>query len=226
MTPTHSVIVPVLNGARLIAECLESILPQLGPDDELIVVDNGSTDATKTIVSAFADSRIVLLDQPRTGAAAARNMGLSRARGRYIAFQDHDDLWPPGRQAALLAALRSSPSANAAHGRARVIFEGEVDEYYLAMDGQFAHQHSMMTSLFERSLTQRAGFLDETLSLAEDVDYLVRLRSAGMVSAICEDVVHIRRRHNGNLTLRDTTSPRAQMMQVLRRSILRHRTGK
>lgn len=221
--PLNSVIVPVLNGTRYIAACICSILPELHHNDELIIVDNGSVDGTPALVAAIGDNRIVLLHQPRRGAAAARNLGIERAKGRYIAFQDHDDLWPAGRQSALLAAIQDTPGANAAHGRARVIFEGGIDPRYAAMNGQHAAHHSLMTSLFERALIERTGLMDETLSLAEDVDYLIRLKAAGMVSVACDAEVHIRRRHDTNTTLFDTTPVAAQMMQVLRRNILRKR---
>jgi glycosyltransferase involved in cell wall biosynthesis len=223
-TPTHSVIVPVLNGARYIRECLDSILVQLGPGDELIVVDNGSADGTPALVEAYDDPRILLLHEPRRGTAAARNAGLLRARGRYISFQDHDDLWPAGRQQALLQALLTTPGANAAHGRQRVIFDSvDTDPIYAAMDGQLVFHHSVVTAIFERDLIERAGLLDETMLLVADVDYLVRLRQAGMVAAICDADVHIRRRHASNSSQIDQATMRADAMQILRRNIVRKR---
>ena len=87
-TPTHSVIVPVLNGARYIRECLDSILVQLGPGDELIVVDNGSADGTPALVEAYDDQRILLLHEPRRGTAAARNA----AALAVLASDRYDDL--------------------------------------------------------------------------------------------------------------------------------------
>jgi glycosyltransferase involved in cell wall biosynthesis len=223
-TPTHSVIVPVLNGARYIRECLESILVQLGPNDEMIVVDNGSTDGTPAVVEVFDDPRIRLLHEPRRGTAAARNAGLLMARGLYISFQDHDDLWPAGRQHALLKALRTTPGANAAHGRQRVIFDdADIDPIYAAMDGQYVLHHSVVTAIFERGLVERAGLLDETMLLVADVDYIVRLRQAGMVAAICDADVHVRRRHSNNSSHTDRATMHADTMQILRRNIVRKR---
>ena len=69
--PTHSVVVPVRNGARYVGESLASILAELGADDELIVVDNGSTDDTVARIETIGDDRIVLLHQPVPGPAAA-----------------------------------------------------------------------------------------------------------------------------------------------------------
>jgi glycosyltransferase involved in cell wall biosynthesis len=224
-TPIHSVIVPVKNGARYIGECLASILAQLERDDELIVVDNGSTDDTVTLVQAAADPRIVLLHEPAPGPAAARNTALRQIRGAYVSFQDHDDLWPEGRQQRLLETLRADPSANAAHGRVRMVFDGPFDAAYAAMDGQYVDQYNFLPSLFERSLIERAGPMDETMLRGEDTDYLIRLREAGMVSAPCDAIVHIRRRHNTNWSSATPAVVRANTLQVLRRNIARRRSN-
>jgi len=222
-TPTHSVIVPVRNGARYVRQCLDSILAQLGTDDELIVVDNGSTDDTPAIVAAVADPRIVLLHEAKPGPAAARNAALRRVRGEYVSFQDHDDLWPAGRQALLLETLRGTPGANAAHGRVRIIFDGRADPAYAGMDGQYVNQYNFLPSLFERGLIERTGLMDESMMHGEDVDYLIRLRQMGMMSAPCDAIVHIRRRHGSNWSSAERTLVKANTLQVLRRNIARRR---
>lgn len=221
----HSVIVPVKNGSRYLRECLDSILAELGGGDELVVVDNGSTDDTVAIVEARADARIVLLHEPKPGPAAARNLALRNVRGRYVSFQDHDDLWPAGRQRLLLETLTSTPGANAAHGRVRIVFEGAADPAYAGMDGQYVNQYNFLPSLFERSLIERTGLMDETMMRSSDVDYLIRLRQAGMVSAPCDAIVHIRRRHTTNWSVGDIATVNANTMQILRRNIARRRNS-
>lgn len=222
-TPTHSVIVPVRNGARYIGECLGSILAELEPDDELMVVDNGSTDDTIAQVEAVADARIVLLHQAKPGPAAARNTALRQVRGAYVSFQDHDDLWPKGRQQQLLETLCAAPGANAAHGRVRIVFDGPFDPAYAGMDGQYVNQYNFLPSMFERSLIERTGLMDETMLRSSDVDYLIRLRQAGMVSAPCDAIVHVRRRHTTNWSSGELATVNANNMQILRRNIARKR---
>lgn len=92
-----SVIVPTFNRAHLIERSLRSVLDQTVPVAEVIVVDDGSTDATMDVLEAMqrSDSRITILRQERRGAPAARNAGLAAARGSLIAFQDSDDVWEP-----------------------------------------------------------------------------------------------------------------------------------
>jgi len=91
-----SIIVPVYNVEKFITETIESVLQQNYKDWELILVNDCSTDNTLEKIAAFNDSRIRLINQPNNqGAFAARNRGLSEAKGRFIAFLDADDLWEP-----------------------------------------------------------------------------------------------------------------------------------
>lgn len=104
-TPTLSIIVPAYNAAGFIEDCINAILAQMGPTHELIVIDDGSRDATATIVEALAARHpgcaVNLVRQPNGGVSTARNRGLLEARGQYIVFIDADDLLLPGMLAAL-----------------------------------------------------------------------------------------------------------------------------
>lgn len=90
--PLFSVIIPVYNRARLITATLESVLAQTFTAYEVIVIDDGSTDATPAVLARYAD-RVRVLTQANRGAGAARNLGLRHARGDYAVFLDSDDLW-------------------------------------------------------------------------------------------------------------------------------------
>lgn len=96
--PTVSVVMPMHNSAATITASVSSVLGQTFTDWELVIVNDSSTDASPAIVAEFAktDARIQLLNNPGPrGAANARNVATSHARGRYIAFLDSDDLWLP-----------------------------------------------------------------------------------------------------------------------------------
>lgn len=94
MTPLVSIIIPAYNRARFLPETLDSVLVQSISDVECIVVDDGSTDGTKDIVERFCarDPRVRYLRQENRGPSAARNYGLTEARGRFIQFLDSDDI--------------------------------------------------------------------------------------------------------------------------------------
>jgi glycosyltransferase involved in cell wall biosynthesis len=91
--PTVSVIIPTHNFGRYIAEAIQSAQNQSLRDIEIIVIDDGSTDETVDTVSRIADERTTLVCLPKSGVSVARNIGLERARGQYVAFLDADDRW-------------------------------------------------------------------------------------------------------------------------------------
>ena len=93
--PKVSVVIPTFNRADTIGDSIKSVLEQTFKDFEVIVVDDGSTDGTESVVAAFGDSRIKYIMQDNAGACAARNNGIRHANGEYIAFQDSDDYWMP-----------------------------------------------------------------------------------------------------------------------------------
>ena len=100
-----SIVIPAYNAAATVGRCLDSLLAQTYRDFELIVVDDGSTDSTAQIISAYAerDSRIRLIRQENAGVSAARNVGLDAARGDLIGFTDSDDAISPEFLEALLS---------------------------------------------------------------------------------------------------------------------------
>ena len=91
-TDLVSVIIPTYNRAHLIKRSAESVLNQTYKNLELIIVDDGSTDNTKEIIDSIKDNRIIYIYQKNQGASAARNTGIDAAKGKYIAFQDSDDV--------------------------------------------------------------------------------------------------------------------------------------
>jgi glycosyltransferase involved in cell wall biosynthesis len=94
--PTVTVVIPVFNGQRFIGEAIRSVLAQTFHDVEIIVVDDGSTDGTASVVRRFIPA-VSYYRQENSGAGVARNLGVSAARGEWIAFLDADDLWYPSK---------------------------------------------------------------------------------------------------------------------------------
>jgi len=107
--PWVSVIIPVYNGVATVAEAIDSALAQTFKDFEVIVVDDGSTDATPELLLRYAD-RIKVICQSNRGAAAARNVGVAASGGEYLAFLDCDDIWAPTMLARAVHALEADPS--------------------------------------------------------------------------------------------------------------------
>ena len=216
-----TVIIAVRNGERFLREAVDSVLGQLGESDELLVVDDASSDGTRACLDGV-DARLRLLAGAGQGPSAARNLGIAATRGEFVAFLDHDDLWPPGRHRALLATLQANQAADAAAGRIfiRVEPDGRL-AHYGRMHGQFAPSIPW-SCLYRRRIIERAGGFAEDMRYSEDVDFHLRLLEAGMEIAYCEVDALVYRRHGGNAT---NTSPAVarQMLDVVARKLARAR---
>jgi glycosyltransferase involved in cell wall biosynthesis len=110
MNPDVSVVLPVYNCARYVGHAIDSILGQTFEDFELIVIDDGSTDDTPSILRRYADPRMRVITQPNAGVAASANRGIAAARGRYVARMDADDLSLPERLARQVRYLDANPA--------------------------------------------------------------------------------------------------------------------
>lgn len=106
--PLVSVIIPCYNNADMLPSAVNSVLAQDYANIEVIVIDDGSTDESINVLKQFGD-KITLIQQENQGPAAARNKGLQAASGKYIAFNDSDDLWLPGKLTAQVNYLQHHP---------------------------------------------------------------------------------------------------------------------
>jgi glycosyltransferase involved in cell wall biosynthesis len=196
-----SVIVPVYNGERYLAEALESIEAQDYRPLEVIVVDDGSDDSSLAIAGAFPSVR--RLRQEHTGAAAARNRGLTAARGEFISFHDADDVMVPDKLSVQVGYLVEHPEVGCVLARATPFLEpGTPPPPWLAreMTGGDAGIVYFVSAVVRRAAAARVGGFNEAYRLCDDVDWLGRLRSAGVEIAVLDSVVARRRIHSSNLT--------------------------
>jgi len=118
-TPTVSIVVPTYNRQTLLPRALDSILAQTFDDWEIVLVDDGSTDATAEVAARYSNQlrdRLVLVQQPNRGSSAARNRGIETSRGRYVAFLDSDDEFLPRKLERQLDLFRRSPDLGLVYG--------------------------------------------------------------------------------------------------------------
>lgn len=192
MTPTVSILIPSFNAASWIEDTLKSALGQTHRNTEIIVIDDGSTDATAEIAAATARTapdQIKVIRQSNAGASAARNHAIRQARGDYLQFLDADDLLSPRKIELQLSRLSSaSPGALATcrWGRfekdpATAIFcDADVFHDFTPIDWLLLHASKarMMHPaawLVPRKIAERAGPWDERLSLNDDGEYFARV---------------------------------------------------
>ncbi len=182
-----SVILPTYDREVYLERSIASVLGQRHPCDELIVVDDGSTDATVSVIERLAaDSPVPirLIRQENRGAAAARNTGIRAARGQWLAFLDSDDWWLPGKLGLQVTAMIANPRMLISHTREvwfrrgrRVNQKKKHDppggDIFLASLSMCVV--GMSTVMARRELFERYGLFDETLPWCEDYDLWLRV---------------------------------------------------
>jgi glycosyltransferase involved in cell wall biosynthesis len=200
--PLVSVVLPVYNRGRRVGEAIRSVLDQTFREFELIVVDDASTDETLQVVREIEDDRlrIIALEQ-QAGAPGARNAGLKEARGKWVAFQDSDDLWMPDKLAKQVARLEGNPQAVGCYTSYWRVGDGireqlprcepGIDGDVLArlLRGNFI---TTQTFMVRRSLAIELEGFDTELSPLEDWEFAIRVAARGPISWVREPLVEYR----------------------------------
>jgi len=235
-----SVIIPAHNCAPYLADAVASVLSQGPKIGEVIIVDDGSIDATRRIAEGFP-SPVRVIARPNGGPAAARNSALREARGEYIAFLDGDDVWLPGKIDAQLAYLRENPKTKFVFGRIAYWHPNDAGEYPAEVvdeldDGEGIDARASgwiypqllldsavctITVLMHRGVFDRVGGFDESLRTGEDYDYWIRISREFEMHKLSRCVARYRLHQGGT-----TRQPQAESneLKVLLRA--RHRFGR
>ena len=226
--PLVSVIVTCYNRQAYLAEALDSIIEQRFTDHEIVLVDDGSTDGSARIASAYAErqrDRFRYHHQANQGAAAAKNIGVELASGRYIAFLDSDDRWTPDKLDVQLRDAANQPDIRIHHAHARQFISPEVGQEQrtrLHCPEAPMPAPTSGTMLIERADFLQVGLFRRDLRVGIEVEWNLRARACGLTMATRPDVLLMRRIHPGNsgLTERDT---RQQHTAILKAHIDRMR---
>ncbi len=198
--PIISTIIPVYNGSRYIAQAIESILEQDYPNTEIIVIDDGSTDDTASIVKQF-NAPVCYFYQKNAGIAATMNHGIKRAKGVFFSFLDSDDYWLPGKTSKQLEVLRQNPDIDMVFGYVKQFYSPELskerrDKYACPEDPSPGHNSGSM--LIRRTSFFKVGLFDETFATGSFNDWYMRASAAGLQSVMLPDVFYMRRIHDAN----------------------------
>jgi glycosyltransferase involved in cell wall biosynthesis len=228
MSGLASVVIAAFNEERYLGEAIESVLAQTYRPFELIVVDDGSTDGTADIAGAHPEVR--LLRQPNRGLGAARNAGVAAAIGEYLAFHDADDLMTPGKLSTQVGFLERHTECGCVLARQRLLLEdGAPMPFWTERsplgigEGDPARgedEPHTITMLVRREAFARVGPFDESLRIAQDIDWYFRAHEAGIGVEILDDVLLIRRVHARSLT-QDAEGSRRELFLAFRNRMRR-----
>lgn len=224
-SPVVSIVIPTYNCALYIAETIASVLNQSFKDIELIVVDDGSTDATRDIVASFGQP-VRLVTQANAGVCVARNRGISEAAGKYICLMDHDDYWFPHKLARQISILEQQPETGVVYSSFILWHRDEstgqfpspdsfdlntyLDDTVPEFSGWIYHQFLIdcwmltSTAMFRAEIFDQCGLFDESLPYSEDWDLWLRIsRSYPFVQLRRPTTLYRQHAQQGNRLARD-----------------------
>ena len=205
MAPSHkplfSVIIPVYNGEKYLTSAMQSLFALGYEALELIIVDDGSTDATADIIGGFVD-RVRSVLQPNSGPAAARNRGLQLARGEVVGFLDADDLWTPNIITRAFAFLLSHPEVDIVQGHIQEIKSSAADATGIASE-YFSQPYPYInigSAVYRKDVFEKVGGFDETMRFCEDYDWFLRAFDARIPKVRIPEVTLLYRIHSDGMT--------------------------
>ena len=220
-----SVIVPVRNGERYVTRCIDSILPQMARDMELIVVDDASPDGTPALLRKTygTDPRVLLVCcTEHRGPAAARNAGIRLSRGEWIAFCDSDDEWAPQNLQRLLAHVQEHPEQKIVFASCRSVLDQETSRTKQLAAYAEKDLFHLRAAMIRRSVFTQVGLLDENLRVGEDREWLVRVKNCGIWGDLLEEPLYIRHiRDDGLSAEASETGRKERILDAFMRGIRR-----
>jgi glycosyltransferase involved in cell wall biosynthesis len=212
--PLISVIIPTYNRGRFVVKAIESVLRQSFTDLEVIVIDDGSTDGTRKVLETYS-GKIRYVFQENAGVSSARNSGIRKARGEWVAFLDSDDEWTRDYLSAQMTQVRNVNHAVAHITNAVTVYEDgkRINQFgdtklldrfnskpCLTYERPLSViiKHSpwfIQSSIIRRDVLVKAGLFDEGLSIAEDLDVIARVAIRGPVTFCKAELVEVYRRN-------------------------------
>jgi len=228
-----SVIVPTYNRGAFIKEAVDSILAQKNVSMEVIVVDDGSTDATTALLGSYSGT-IRYVYQAHGGVSAARNHGIRIAQHEWLAFLDSDDLWLPRKLSAQLAFLARHPDLKICQTEEIWIRNGKhmnPKKYHRKPDGYcFPRllEHCLISPsavMIHRGVFEEVGFFDEALPACEDYDLWLRIGYRHPIGLLRDPLIIKRGGHGDQLSASIPSLDRFRIQalaKLLRHEPLRH----
>jgi glycosyltransferase involved in cell wall biosynthesis len=225
-SPAVSVIIPVFNYDRYLAEAIESALNQSYPHLEIIVVDDGSTDSSGEVARTFADRGVRYCQQPHSGIGPARNKGVELAQGEFLAFLDADDRWSSEKIERQLASFKNDPALEMVFGQVVQLqngpdWEAGIREQTPAV-GAMVPGMVPGTMLIKRDAFFRVGKFQGEWKVGEFIDWYARAVELGIRSFVLPDLFLWRRIHDSNQGVRERQSV-SDYARVLKASLDRRR---
>ena len=214
-----SVILPVHNGENFLAKAIQSVLNQEEKNFELLVLDNGSKDQTGKIAQSFPGVRYFYSEIADVN--LARNRGIEEAKGEWIAFIDHDDLWLSHKLKTQLAFLRAHPEFEGSIGLQKICLEpGMAKPHWLKQELADTPHIAYFPSalLVKKEVFARIGTFSLSYAICGDADWFFKARQANVPIAEIPEILIHKRIHRDNIT-HDWTKVQKELLLIMKHSI-------
>jgi glycosyltransferase involved in cell wall biosynthesis len=224
--PLVSVIIPVYNGEHYLAQAIESVFAQTYKPIELIIIDDGSFDNSSYIARSFKE--ICYHYQINKGVAVARNAGIAVSNGEFIAFLDQDDIWTHNKLNVQIDYLLNHPEADGVLSKQRLFLEpGIAPPKWLKRELLQKEQTGYFPSsmVVRKDVFSRIGVFDPVYKHTSDVDWIARVKDAGILMIMLPEALFYRRIHSAN-TSAETQIIHPELLKTLKKSIERQRVQK
>ncbi len=221
---TVTAAIPVRDGEAYLAEAIESVLAQSRRCDQVVVVDNGSTDGSAAVAAGYGPE-VEVVAEPRPGIGAARNAAIAAARGEFVAFLDADDLWQPDKIERQLAAFASRPELQLVFGHVRQFVSPDLpatEAVALRIPAEPQPGLYIGAMLARRTAIDAIGPWAEDVQVSDGLAFLLRARELGLAQEMLDETVTLRRIHGANHSIHNRDQ-RAEFARHLKRSLDRRR---
>lgn len=229
--PLVSCVIAVFNGEKYLREAIDSVLNQTWPPTELVVVDDGSLDASAAIAASYGQ-RLRMLRQANAGVSVARNAGVAASTGQLLCFLDADDWLEPDKIEQQVERLCAEPALDFCDCHSRNFWSPELEVERLRREhrhrefiDRVEHGH-ISTWLMRRTLFERVGGFKPGMAYCEDIDLLSRCRDSGMRGATLPATLTWRRLHDANATSGDAAVQGAALAATMKAHLDRLRALK
>lgn len=226
IAPEISVIIPVHNGEKYLAEAIQSVFDQNHAGVEVLVVDNASTDATARIASGFPSVFYFFLE--KKGVVNALNHGVQQSRGTLLAFLDADDLWKPHKLAVQLDAFKRNPAVDVVFGHVEQFISPELESQArekLSIRITELPGYVRGSMLIKKASFCQVGSFDNSLEYGEFIDWYMRAQEQKLLEMMLPDVLIMRRIHGTNMGITDRPNRNAYARALKRGLDRRRRRG-
>jgi glycosyltransferase involved in cell wall biosynthesis len=226
--PIISVIMPVFNTEKYVAEAITSVLDQTYKNIELICIDDASTDGTLKVLQSFGDKIKILNNDKNSGIATSRNNGIRVAKGAFLALMDADDIWKPTKLEKQMEQFLDNPSLDISFCFMQCFLSPDLSEEvrklrYCPPDPSPGYISATMLTKMESF--KKVGYFDPKWRVGEFIDWYAKANNLGLKSGMVDKVLYLRRIHATNTGVTERPS-RSDYLKIVKDAIDRKRNAK